>query len=139
MNAESKIHLNAVINAQAINAEKSSGFINCRDIAELTVKLRTGTRVAFTAIHVEIDWYETDDSEGASPVAHTALGAKASQDGTNTNINLEPDKYTRTTSATITGECFTIPCKDSFCKIRVSSTAGDATDTVTVDVVLIRM
>lgn len=136
--SEMKVRINAAavgIDAAAMNVAQTSNFIETQDASEITLKFSTATRVAFTAIHFTVSWYGT--SEG-SPTAYNSLGGSASQDGTNTVTNLEPDKYTRTTSATVTGECFSIPVKDRFCKIIATSTAGDATDLITVELTIIK-
>ena len=136
--SEMKVRVNSSavgIDGEAMNAAATSNFIETQDASELTIKFKTATRVAFTAIHFTVSWYGT--SEG-SPTAYNSLGGSAAQDGTNTVTTLEPDKYTRTTSATVTGECFSIPVKDRFCKIVASSTAGDATDLIYVELTIIK-
>lgn len=133
-----KVNISAAdvgIDGDALNATASSEFIDCADASSITLLYSTSTRVAFTALHFEVDWYLTDQG---TPTAFGSMGESVSQDGTNTVIAILPDKYTHTVAATVAGQALSIPCKARFCKIKTSSTAGDATDTITVAAVLVK-
>jgi hypothetical protein len=122
------------LSAVTMAAERTSNFIDCVDAAHLEIRLNT-TRDAHTAVHVDIDWYATDQG---SPTAFKELGVSSvASSGGYCVATLEPARWTRTSSTHIVGS-FIVPCRDRFCKIRVNSTAGGASDVFTLGVALIK-
>lgn len=122
------------LNGVALDAAKTSNTIDTTSASEVTVHYKTAARVAFTALHFEVDWLAPSDG-----TARESMGiSDSSVSGSDLVHTLTPDKYTRTTSATVSGECFTIPVKGKRMKIRASATAGDATDLIYVELELIQ-
>ena len=122
------------LNGVALDAEKTSSEINTLSASEIAIHFKTATRVAFTALHFEIDWLAPSDKN-----ADESLGISGSTvSGSDLVHTLVPDKYTYTTSATVSGKCFSIPCKGSRMKLRASATAGDAADLIYVELELIQ-